>query len=253
MWRWSSRLWWKTGKWWMGHQIALERRYRQWVPDCWTTCLGPLLALWGGFSEYPEGEYGSRHRWCCTSVQSAETLEELEQCILVSEQEPCGLEEPSISDCEVVSDGDDERYDTVGPLLAARAVIQQKVKREQPMAQGGHPQGPPLRLSSPRIDHILRRNWSTQVRSFSKCTGNPWQHGFCNFGMQGWAQHLWRFLYVLTERNRGMECKIPFWKCKDPQRGPELAGVPPGWCGCACGWICAEVYRKGCVLRFRKV
>ena len=79
----------------------------------------------------------------------------------------------------------DERYNTVGPRLAARAVIQQKVKREQPMAQGGHPQGPPLRLSSPRIDHILRRNWSTRVRSFSKCTGNPWQHGFCNFGMQG--------------------------------------------------------------------
>ena len=99
--------------------------------------------MWGGFSEYPEGEYGSRHRRCCTSVRSAEILEELEQCILVSEQEPCGLEEPSISDCEVVSDGDDERYDTVGPLLAARAVIQQKVKREQPMAQGGHPQAAP--------------------------------------------------------------------------------------------------------------
>ena len=99
--------------------------------------------MWGGFSDYPEGEYGSRHRRCCTSVQSAETLEELEQCILVSEQEPCGLEEPSISDCEVVSDGDDEHYDTVGPRVAARAMVQQKVKCEQPMAQGGHPQGAP--------------------------------------------------------------------------------------------------------------
>ena len=67
-------------------------------------------------------------------------LEELEQCILVS---PCGLEEPSISDCEMVSDGDDERYNTVGLHLAARAVVQQKVKCEQPMAQGGHPQGAP--------------------------------------------------------------------------------------------------------------
>ena len=61
----------------------------------------------------------------------------------MSEQEPCGLEEPSISDCEVVSDGDDERYDTVGPRVAARAMVQQKVKCEQPMAQGGHPQGAP--------------------------------------------------------------------------------------------------------------
>ncbi|XP_010852569.1 PREDICTED: zona pellucida sperm-binding protein 3 receptor-like [Bison bison bison] len=84
-----------------------------------------------------------KEKRCCTSVQSAETFEELEQCILVSEQEPCGLEEPSISDCEVVSDGDDEHYDTVGPRVAARAMVQQKVKREQPMAQGGHPQGAP--------------------------------------------------------------------------------------------------------------
>ncbi|XP_043780059.1 C4b-binding protein alpha chain-like [Cervus elaphus] len=46
-------------------------------------------------------------------------LEELEQCTLALQQEPCGPEEPSISDCEV------------------------KVKCEQPMAQGGHPQGSP--------------------------------------------------------------------------------------------------------------
>ena len=103
------------------------------------------------------------------------------------------------------------------------------------------------------VSTIYSGGWSTRVRSFSKCTGNPWQHGFCDFVMQGWAQQLWGFLYVLTERNRGMECKISFWKCEDPQRGPELAGVPPGWRGWACGRICSEVYCKGCVLRFRKV
>ena len=70
-------------------------------------------------------------------------LEELEQCILALQHEPRGPEEPRISDSKVVSDGDDERYDTVGPRVTARAMVQQKVKREQPMAQGGHPQGAP--------------------------------------------------------------------------------------------------------------
>ena len=56
---------------------------------------------------------------------------------MVLEQEPCGLEELSISDSEVVSDGDDERYDPVGPHLAARPAVQQKVKHEQPKAKDG--------------------------------------------------------------------------------------------------------------------
>ena len=41
-------------------------------------------------------------------------LEELEQCILVLEQEPCDREEASISDSQVVSVGDDEPYETAG-------------------------------------------------------------------------------------------------------------------------------------------
>ena len=71
-------------------------------------------------------------------------MEELEQCILALEQEPRGPEEPSISDSVVVSGSDDEhwetkdvgdaRCETVGPRSTARPVVQQKVKREQPMA-----------------------------------------------------------------------------------------------------------------------
>ena len=72
-------------------------------------------------------------------------LEELEQCILVLEQKPRGPEEPSISDSEVVSDHDDERYEPVGPRLAARPAVQKKVKHEQPKAkEGGHHQGAPV-------------------------------------------------------------------------------------------------------------
>ena len=41
------------------------------------------------------------------------------------EQEPCGPEEPSISDSKAVSDSDDEHYETVGPYLAARYIVQQ--------------------------------------------------------------------------------------------------------------------------------
>ena len=56
-------------------------------------------------------------------------LEELEQHILVLGQEPCGPGEPSISDSEAVSDGDDEyetkddggkHYETAGPCLTVR-------------------------------------------------------------------------------------------------------------------------------------
>ena len=71
-------------------------------------------------------------------------LEELEQCILVLQQEPCGPEEPSISDSKVVSDSDDERFETEGSHLAERPIVQQKVKHEHLMAQGGHPQGAPV-------------------------------------------------------------------------------------------------------------
>ena len=59
--------------------------------------------------------------------------------VLVLEQGPCGLEKRSISEAE--SDGDDESYETAGLCLAVRPVVQQKVKHEQPMAYGDHPQG----------------------------------------------------------------------------------------------------------------
>ena len=50
-------------------------------------------------------------------------LEELEQQILALEQEPCGPEEHSLSDSKVVSDSDDERYETAAPCLAARLSV----------------------------------------------------------------------------------------------------------------------------------
>lgn len=57
------------------------------------------------------------------------------------EKEMCGLEELSVLDYEVMRDDDDKNCETVGPCLAVRLVVQQKVKPEQPMAQGEHPQG----------------------------------------------------------------------------------------------------------------
>ena len=52
--------------------------------------------------------------------------EELEQCMLSLEQEPCGPEEPSICVRELVSDGNDECYETVGPRLAERPLFSGK-------------------------------------------------------------------------------------------------------------------------------
>lgn len=71
-------------------------------------------------------------------------VEKLEQRILALEQEPHGPEEPSISDSEVVSDGNNERYETMGPHLAVRPLVQQKVKHEQPRAQGDILMEPPI-------------------------------------------------------------------------------------------------------------
>ena len=43
----------------------------------------------------------------------------------------------------MVSDIDDEYYETMCPRLEERPVVQQKVKHEQLVAQAGHPQGAP--------------------------------------------------------------------------------------------------------------
>ena len=79
-------------------------------------------------------------------------LEELEQCILALEQEPCGPEEPSISDSEVVSDSDDEhcetknvddeRCETVGPRLTGGHCVAES-EAWAAYSLGGHPQGAP--------------------------------------------------------------------------------------------------------------
>lgn len=60
-------------------------------------------------------------------------LEELAQCIVVLEQEPCDPEEPSISDSEVVRERyeTNKRYKTVGPRLLARPIVQQKDRAEE--------------------------------------------------------------------------------------------------------------------------
>ena len=89
-------------------------------------------------------------------------LKELEQRILALEQEPHGPEEASVSDSKVLSDGEGEHYETVSTCLAARPIVQKKVKTEQPMARGGDIlKEPPMCLSSRCINHILRRKWLT--------------------------------------------------------------------------------------------
>ena len=53
-------------------------------------------------------------------------LEELKQYILALKQEPHAPEESNISDSEMVSDGDDECYETAGSHLLVRLIVQQK-------------------------------------------------------------------------------------------------------------------------------
>ena len=69
--------------------------------------------------------------------------EELEYCIHTLEQEMCDLDEASASDNEVIRGGNNECYKTVGSCLFSKTIMQQQVKHEQPLTQGGQPQGAP--------------------------------------------------------------------------------------------------------------
>lgn len=60
------------------------------------------------FSDCPEGNMDNALIVAMPVHNVQRCLEELEQHILALEQEPRGPEEPSISDDEAVSDGDDE-------------------------------------------------------------------------------------------------------------------------------------------------
>ena len=59
-------------------------------------------------------------------------------------QDTAGLEEASASVYEVMRDDNNEHCETAGPCLAARPVVQQKEKHEQPVTQGRILKGPPV-------------------------------------------------------------------------------------------------------------
>ena len=103
-------------------------------------------------------------------------LEELQQHILGLEQEPRGPGEP-ISHSEPVSDGEDKCYGTVGPCLAVRPVGWQKVKDEQSIAQGRHPQETPS-VTEQDISTIYSGGVGRLGYAIlEKARGNTWQHG----------------------------------------------------------------------------
>ena len=119
-------------------------------------------------------------------------LEELEHCILALEQEPRGPEEPSISDSEAVSDGDDEHYETEGPRLAERPIVQQKVKHGHLTAGGGAfsrvPNVTEFMTYRPCSQEVLVDLVSNFGKSKGKL-GKLWQLAFCDSRTQEWAEH----------------------------------------------------------------
>ena len=92
-------------------------------------------------------------------------------------EELYGPEESRDSDSEVVINSNGGCYQTAGPCLAARLIVQQKVKYEQPMVQGRHPQG------APKVTEFATHQPYTQVKlvnlgmQFQKREGEAWQHG----------------------------------------------------------------------------
>ena len=59
------------------------------------------------------------------------------------EQEMHNIDEPSAMDSEVMRHDDNKHCEIVGPSLAARPIVQKKVKNEQPMAEVGASSGSP--------------------------------------------------------------------------------------------------------------
>ena len=120
---------------------------------------------------------------------------ELELCIHMLEQESRVLvAKPSAFDSEVIRDSDDEHDETAG-LYLSRPNMQQKMKHEEPMAQGGESFKGPQLCTLLIINHIPKRSWLTCVTNFGRSKGSPWQLGFCNSGTQGWM-----VLFVLGMR-----------------------------------------------------
>lgn len=126
------------------------------------------------------------------------------------EQEACGPEEPSALDYGVMRGDDKEHCETAGPRLTVRTVTQHEVKREQPVVQGGHPQG------APSVTEFMTYQLYTQMelvdlgKQFWQSKGKPWQLSFCNSGTQGGPGTSGGFCSVLTERCRGTVCETPF-------------------------------------------
>lgn len=80
-------------------------------------------------------------------------------------------------------------YDThceiSGPHLAERYVVHQKVKHEEPMVQGGHPQGALCHVTEVmRYQPYIPVELVNLCKQFQQSKGNPWQHCSCEFGTQ---------------------------------------------------------------------
>ena len=137
-----------------------------------------------------------------SGVPGPSPLEELEQRILELEQGP------STSVSEAVGDSGDECCEAAGPHLAASRVVQQ-VGSMSSLGLGGHPQGAP---SAPGFTtHQPYTRWFVDLNEqFWQKKGRPWQFGFCDSGIRGWAWHLWGVLQILTERSPGTAREMLF-------------------------------------------
>ena len=78
------------------------------------------------FPDYSAGKYGSCPALCYTGAQYSEMLGKTRAMYIGIRARTPWLEEPSCSDSEMVSDGDDECYETAGSHLLVRLIVQQK-------------------------------------------------------------------------------------------------------------------------------
>ena len=247
VWLWPSQcgLRWKTGRWWMVHQRALERRCRRQVPFCRRRQHRLLLTHWGGFSHCPEGEYGQCSLWCCAGVQCTETLGRARPTYIGVRARTSW----SWRAQHLWQQGSKGWWWWMlwdwGSPLGSEALCAAKVKAEQLRTQGGHPQRAQGAPDVTEFRTYQPCTWAELVDLGKSCRqkqGKTLWCGFCISGTQEWAQHLWGFRGSLLREVEGWPCETPFWKCEDPEGGLSWQGSHPGYTDANEGWfLCRHV------------
>lgn len=124
-----------------------------------------------------------------------------------------------------------------------------------------------VRKIHPTVPVTVRQNGSSTIYSgrvgrfgvnnFGKCTGNTWQHDFCDFGTQGWGPSICGdFVGPYWREVEGQHARCHFESQKTPKGGPSWQESHPVYEDAQrytvkAVFSCRRVYSQGCLLQWR--